>query len=296
MKILLTGSNGMLGASLSCMLSRSKHTVCATGKGSCRLPEDLFHDRFNYHELDITNKEEVFALSEKFKPDAIIHSAAMTQVDDCERNKSICYSVNVEGTRNLIEAAEEHNSRFCYLSTDFVFDGTAGPYEEKDKTNPVNFYGETKELAEQFVMSSELNWSIVRTVLLFGKAEPSKRSNFIYWVKENLEAKKTIRVVNDQIRTPTFIHDLVNGIDLILTRGARGIYHLAGNDVLTPYKMAVAVANHLQLDATLIHPVDASSFTQIGKRPLITGFKIDKAINDLGYQPTSFEKALSFIF
>lgn len=296
MKILLTGSNGMLGSGLSATLSNSTHTICATGKGACRLAKELFHDRFFYQEMDITDKEKVNALVGTFVPDIIIHSGAMTQVDDCERNKSLCYSINVDGTRNLLAAAEEINARFCFVSTDFVFSGNEGPYEEKDKTGPVNFYGETKELAEQFVASSNLNWSIARTILLYGRAEPSIRSNFIYWVKENLEAKKPFKVVNDQIRTPTFIPDLVQGINLIIHKGARGIYHLSGKDQHTPYTMALAIAKHLKLDPSLMEPVDASTFSQIGKRPLITGFKIDKAINELGYDPTPFENALSLIF
>lgn len=296
MKILLTGSNGMLGSGLAAMLTASSHTVCATGKGPCRLPKEFIHDRFKYHELNITEKEKVHDLIDDFSPDAIIHGAAMTQVDDCEQNKSLCYSVNIDGTRNLLEAAEEHNARFCFLSTDFVFSGIRGPYEENDKTGPVNFYGETKELAEQMVAASQINWSIARTILLYGRADPSIRSNFIYWVKENLEAQKKIKVVNDQIRTPTFIPDLVQGINLILQKGARGIYHLSGKDLLTPYSMALAIAKHLNLDPSLIEPVDASTFSQIGKRPLITGFKIDKAVNDLGFHPTSFENALSLIF
>ncbi len=296
MKILLTGSNGMLGSGLSAMLSNSTHTVCATGKGPCRLSKQLLHDRFQYQELDITDHEKVDAIIDAFAPDAIIHGAAMTQVDDCERNKSLCYSINVDGTRHLLAAAEEVNARFCFISTDFVFSGADGPYEEKDKTGPVNFYGETKELAEQFVASSNLNWSIARTILLYGKAEPSIRSNFIYWVRENLEAKKPFKVVNDQIRTPTFIPDLVQGINLILQKGARGIYHLSGQDQHTPYSMAITIAKYLNLDPILMEPVDASTFSQIGKRPLVTGFKIDKAINELGYHPTSFENALSLIF
>jgi len=296
MKILLTGSNGMLGSGLSAMLTHSTHTVCATGKGPCRLPKSFIHDRFQYQELDITDREKIDILVDSFAPDVIIHGAAMTQVDDCEQNKSLCYSVNVDGTRHLLEAAEEHNARFCFLSTDFVFSGTGGPYEENDKTGPVNFYGETKELAEQLVAASRLNWSIARTILLYGRADPSIRSNFIYWVKENLEAQKKIKVVNDQIRTPTFIPDLVQGINLILQKGARGIYHLSGQDLHTPYSMALAIAKHLNLDPSFIEPVDASTFSQIGKRPLITGFKINKAIKDLGYHPTPFENALTLIF
>lgn len=296
MKILLTGCNGMLGSSLSERLSNSKHTIWVTGKTACRLPSPIFHDNFSYHNLDITNSEQTATLLNSLKPDLIIHAAAITQVDDCEQYKEICYSVNVDGTNNLITAAKEVNARFCLISTDFVFSGDEGPYSETATTRPVNYYGETKVLAEKLVTSSGLNWSIVRTILLYGKADPSKRSNFIYWVKNNLEAGKKIKVVNDQIRTPTFIPDLVEGIYLIAEKGAEGIFHISGKDVMTPYQMALEIADFLKLDKNLLEPVDASTFTQIGKRPQKTGFKIEKAIEELGYQPTSFKNALSLIF
>jgi dTDP-4-dehydrorhamnose reductase len=296
MKILLTGSNGMLGSHLAEKLSQSGHQTWATGKGECRLPSHLLHANFIYQNLDITQKDAVDQTINSVQPDVIVHAAAMTQVDDCEQNMSLSYSVNVDGTRNLLESAEEVNSRFCLISTDFVFSGASGPYSENDPTGAVNYYGQTKELAEQLVMSSRLNWSIARTVLLYGKADPSKRSNFIYWVKQNLEAGKHIKVVNDQIRTPTFIPDLANGIDLMIEKGARGIFHLSGKDILTPYQMAILIAKHLHLNESLIEPVDASIFTQIGKRPLKTGFVIDKAVKELGYDPTSFKNALSSIF
>jgi len=296
MKILLTGANGMLGSSLAEMLSKSEHKIWATGRGECRLPSHLLHANFSYHSLDITHKDDVDQIISLFKPDVIIHAAAITQVDDCELNKSFCYSVNVDGTRYLLESAEDMNARFCLISTDFVFSGESGPYSENHPTGAVNYYGQTKELAEQLVISSRLNWSIARTVLLYGKADPSMRSNFIYWVKQNLEAGKLIKVVNDQIRTPTYIPDLAKGIGLMMEKGARGIFHLSGKDILTPYQMAILIAKHLNLNQSLIEPVDASIFTQIGKRPLKTGFVIDKAVNELGYDPISFEKALSAIF
>jgi dTDP-4-dehydrorhamnose reductase len=296
MKILLTGCNGMLGSSLSEKLSKVNHTTWATGKTACRLPTHYFHDNFIYHSLDINNAEQTSTLITSLKPDLIIHSAALTQVDDCEQNKSICYSVNVDGTKNLITAAKEVNARFCFISTDFVFSGEEGPYCETDPTGPVNYYGETKVLAEQLVMSSGLNWSIVRTILLYGKADPCKRSNFIYWVKNNLEAGIKIKVVDDQVRTPTFIPDLVEGIYLIAEKGAEGIFHISGKDIMTPYQMALEIADFLNLDKNLLKAVNASTFTQIGKRPQKTGFKIEKAIEELGYHPTSFKNALSMIF
>jgi len=263
MKILLTGCNGMLGSSLSERLSNSKHTTWGTGKTACRLPSHFFHDNFIYHSLDITNPEQTATLISSFKPDLIIHAAAMTQVDDCEQNKSFCYSINVDGTSNLIIAAKEVNARFCLISTDFVFSGEDGPYCENDPTDPVNYYGETKVLAEHLLMSSGLNWSIVRTILLYGKADPAKRSNFIYWVKNNLEAGVKIKVVNDQIRTPTFIPDLVEAIYLITEKGAEGIFHISGKDTMTPYQMALEIADTLNLDKKLLNQLMLQSLHKL---------------------------------
>lgn len=296
MKILLTGANGMLGSGLTKQLSKTNHQIIATGKGPCRLPIDSYGDNTLYQCLDITQKEEVQAFISTIQPDIILHGAAITQIDDCELNKELCYSVNVDGARNLLEAAIALHSRFCLVSTDFVFSGEGGPYTETDPTGAVNYYGHTKQIAEQLVMSSGLDWSIARTILLYGKSDPSKRSNFVYWVKDNLQAGKQIKVVNDQIRTPTYIPDLVKGILLLIEKQAKGIYHLSGKDILTPYQMAILVAKYLHLNTELIEPVDASTFTQIGKRPQKTGFNIEKAKQDLGYDPHSFEKALSLIF
>ncbi len=182
------------------------------------------------------------------------------------------------------------------MSTDFVFSGENGPYKENDPREPVNFYGKTKKLAEDLVQESGLDWSIVRTILLYGKADSIKRSNFIYWVKENLEKGQTIRVVNDQIRTPTYLPDLCSAILQLVEKKQRGIYHISGQDVVSPFEMATKVADHLRLDKKWLIPVDASTFSQPGKRPLKTGFIIEKARRDLGFHPTLFADSLSLLF
>ena len=286
----------MVGSNLSKVLSQSTHKILATGRNDCRLPKDYLHQHFSYSPLDIRKREDVLKTVESFQPDVIIHAAAITQVDDCEQNKTICYSTNVDATDYLIEAAEEVNARICYLSTDFVFSGENGPYMESDLTSPVNYYGMTKELAEQHLMQSNLGWTILRTILLYGKADHLNRSNFIYWVKNNLEAKKHINVVSDQIRTPTYIPDLTEAIIRSIEKGAQGVYHISGRDILSPYQMAIEVARKLNLDEHFIHPVDADSFQQLGKRPLKTGFVIEKAERELNYFPKSFKEALDLIF
>ena len=296
MKILLTGANGMLGSAIAEELSKTNHTLLATGKGELRHNHLIFNELSNYASMDITDEITSKKLIKSFNPDAIIHSAAITQVDDCELNRDHCYSINTAATIELISIAKEVNAAFHFISTDFVFSGEEGPYAETDQTGPVNYYGTTKELAERYLIQSGLDWSIIRTILLYGKTDQINRSNFIYWVRDNLINNKPIKVVSDQIRTPTYIPDLVKGIIEAVERKAKGIYHISGDEIMTPYQMALEVARYLELDDQLITPVDATTFTQPGMRPQRTGFKIKKAVDELGYAPTAFKSALAEIF
>lgn len=292
MKILVTGANGLLGQHVvKMLLQNSNYQVMATSKGQCRLPFNT-NKNFEYATLDITDEKAVHNCLQAFKPAAIIHTAAITQPDPCELDTITCWTTNVTATQFLIDAATVINAYFLYISTDFVFDGLHGPYKETDTTNPVNFYGTSKLAAEKLVVNSLLQWSIVRTVLVFGNILVGNRSNIISWVKDNLKQNKSIKVVTDQWRTPTYVEDLATGILLVLQKQAIGIFHIAGKQGMSPYDMAIATANYLQLDTTLITKVTADTFTQPAVRPLKTGFVIDKAIVELNYQPISFEVAL----
>jgi len=296
MKILLTGANGILGIELLKSLANKKVAVLATGRGQFRHTSMIINNLVSYTEVELSNHELLEKSILSFQPSHILHLGAITQVDDCEFNKEFCYSINTGSSALIFNIAKKIEAKVFYLSTDFVFDGESGPYEEGDPTSPINYYGFTKMSSENMLMDSEVDYCIIRTVLLYGKVAASNRSNFIYWVKENLENKKPIKVVNDQFRTPTYIPDLVKGIILALETGAKGVYHISGRETLTPYDMAIEVATHLNLDKSLITAVNASTFTQPAKRPLKTGFNINKAIEQLGYKPTPFKQALTEIF
>ena len=291
MKILVTGANGLAGQHLvKQLLETTSYNVIATGRGVSRLP---FTDaRLRYHALDIRNGAAATAFYMDTGADAIIHSAAMTLPDDCEINKTTCWDINVTATRFLSEAAKQLNAYFIYLSTDFVFDGEKGMYKEADSAAPVNYYGSSKLAAEKAVMECGLNATIIRTCLVYGNILQGSRSNIISWVKESLQQRKQIKVVSDQLRTPTYVEDFVNGILLALEQKTQGIFHISGADILTPYDMALATAYHLGLDASLIEKVDASVFKQAAQRPAKTGFDISKAKKILGYQPVDFKTGL----
>ncbi len=296
MKILLTGANGILGIELLKSLANAKKSTLATGKGDFRHNILILNDLVEYTEVELSNIQSIEKTIISYKPTHILHLGAITQVDECELNKGFCYSINTGSTAEIIKHAKVIGAKLIYLSTDFVFDGSAGPYKEEDKVCPVNYYGTTKIAAEKLILESGLDYCIIRTALLYGKKAESGRTNFIHWVKQNLENKNPIKVVNDQVRTPTYIPDLVEGILTTLRTGAKGIYHISGGETLTPFDMAMEVAEHLGLDKTLITAVNASSFTQPAKRPLVTGFNIAKARSDLGFNPTPFKKALLEIF
>ena len=295
MKILLTGANGLLGRRLLKKLQEKNYDVIATAKDVSKLPQ-LPNRKTEYHSLDITDGDAVSKLITSTKPNVIIHAAAMTQVDQCELNKIDCWNSNVTATRFIVDAARECGSRIIFLSTDFVFDGASGPYKEEDTPDPINYYGSSKLAGEKAIMESGLNWTIVRTVLVVGKSDGDQRQNIISWVKEKLDKGEKIKVVDDQVRTPTFVDDLADGIMLALGKNATGIFHIAGKDTLTPYQIAMRTAEFLELNSSLIERVDASSFTQPAPRPPITGFIIEKAKKDLGYQPRSFNEILTEIF
>ena len=289
---MVTGSNGLLGGFLIPVLRSKGYRILATGKGPCRLPESWFDEQVIYMPLDITDGMSVMTFMNEHKPRKIIHAAAMTQADDCELDPVRCWNVNVTATRFLIDAAKTTGASMLYVSTDFVFDGEGGPYKETDQPAPVNFYGSSKLAAERAVMASGLDWSIVRTVLVYGRSDHQARSNIMTWVRDKLTTRTPINVVDDQLRTPTWAGDLALGISLVAEHNAGGIWHISGADLLTPYEMAVKTANYLNLDISLMTRVTAESFSQPARRPLKTGFMIDKAQRELGYTPVSFEKGL----
>ena len=287
---MVTGANGLLGQHLTGKLIEDKYNVVAIGRGPSRLP--FPETDYRYYDVDIAAELAVHRVFSAESPEVVIHAAAMTQVDDCELNQELCERINVQGTSHVIINAEQFSRKLIYVSTDFVFDGEKGDYAEEDDMGPVNWYGFTKMQAESIVETCDMPWAIVRTCLVYGNVLTGTRTNIINWVKENLDSGKPIKVVSDQVRTPTYIKDLVNGIMLILKKNGEGTFHIAGKDVLTPYDMAVKTAAFYKLDASLMTKVDASSFSQPGRRPLKTGFNISKAGNQLGYEPISFDEAL----
>ena len=292
-KILLTGSNGLLGQKLvKLILEENEYKLIATSRGENRIQSIA---GFIYEPLDITNRDDVFSILEKHQPGYVIHTAAMTNVDQCESEREACINLNVNAVQHITDACEKHNIHLIALSTDFIFDGKNGPYDETAPANPISFYGESKLKGEEIVKKATCPWTIARTILVYGITEEMSRSNIILWVKNSLESGKEIHVVNDQWRSPTLAEDLAMGCYLIAKKNATGIFNISGKDVLTPYEMAKKTISFFSLDDKLMHETDGSRFSQPAKRPPKTGFIIEKAIEKLGYAPHSFDEGIAIL-
>lgn len=292
MKILVTGSNGLLGQKLvELIASKREHHLIATAKSKLVLTFPYVES----HLLDITQQEEVENVISKTKPEVVINTAAMTQVDQCETEKEKCWQSNVTSVGYLVEVCKKNKAHLIHISTDFIFDGSHGPLDETEKPNPLSYYGESKLAAEVLIQKNSDYWTILRTVLVYGVTKDMSRSNIVLWVKKSLEEGKKINVVNDQWRTPTLAEDLAMGCYLAATKKVRGVFNISGSEMMTPYDIAIATAEFFKLDKSLIHQTDSIKFTQPAKRPAKTGFIIDKAKRELGYQPHTFKQGLELL-
>lgn len=293
MRILITGSNGLLGQKLVYLLQKHpEHQFLATARGENRITKA---GSFEYMAVDITDRNQVLEVAGSYLPDVVIHTAAMTQVDDCEDQRELCWKLNVEAVANWIEACRSINAHLVHVSTDFIFDGLSGPYKEEDTPAPLSYYGESKLEAERLVLESGISASILRTVLVYGIAEDMSRSNIVLWAKGALEKRQPIKVVDDQFRTPTLAEDLAMGCYLAAIHKASGIYNISGKDFMSIRELVSRVARYFNLDDSLVETVSSSTLNQKAKRPPRTGFILDKAKRDLGYEPHSFEEGISLV-
>ena len=292
-RVLVTGSNGLLGQKIVYQLIKRKDIdLIATAKGPNRLIEKK---GYKYLDLDITNENQVNRALESFKPNSVINCAAMTNVDACEKNQEDCWDINVNAVKYIATASELVNAHLVHLSTDFIFDGKDGPYAEIDSPNPLHFYAKSKLESEKIVQKIMTKWSIARTIIIYGITDNMSRSNLVIWAKKEMENGNSINVINDQYRSPTLAEDLAKGCISIVDHSAYGIYHLSGPKTYSILELVNIVADFYKLDKSLINPISTASLNQPAKRPLITGFIIEKARKDLGYNPVNFLEGIAIM-
>ena len=291
MKVLITGSNGLLGLKLVALLSKNQISYTAASLGENRNPEC---PEEHYVSLDITNSRAVDETLTRHEFTHILHTAAMTHVDACEMNPEECYAINHWATKNLFDRAVKNNLHFTFLSTDFVFDGEQGNYSEGDAPNPLSVYGKSKWLAEQDLLNaSYTNWAIARTIIVYGEGYKINKSNIISWLMEELPKGHPVSLLTDHYRAPTWAEDLAEGCFQIINRNKTGIFHLSGPETLSIYEIGLRVANFLNVDKGLVHPILSTTLNQKAPRPSKTGFNLSKAKSTLGYIPHSIEATLN---
>ena len=293
MRILITGSNGLLGQKIVKILSKRGTEFLATSNGNNRnqdFPSEL------YREMDITNQQQISEVFNDYKPTHIIHTAALTNVDYCELNPEECQEVNVNATQKLWEESQKINAHFQLLSTDFIFVGLTGNYKETDEPSAVSIYGKSKVDAEKILINSEnKNWSIARTIIVYGTANNLSRTNIVLWSIEALTKGDPMKIIDDQFRMPTWADDLAWGCIEICRRNKTGIFHLCGPELMAVNEIVFRIAKHLGKSTENVEIISSSTLNQPAKRPPKTGFDLTKSRTELGYNPKTIEETITIL-
>ncbi len=287
MKVLITGSSGLLGQKL---ISQGRRDVQIFSTGRTRPKQD----QENFELLDVTDARQVKGLLEEIGPDWVIHAAALTDVDRCEVERDLAWRINAGGTENVVRACESLHIGLVNLSTDYVFDGASGPYAETDSTNPLSYYGLTKLEGERCTLSMRGQGIVVRTIVLFGYA-PGIRLNFITWLIRTLSQGTPVRVVTDQWGTPTLADDLAGFLIALCQKNAAGLFHFAGADLLSRHEMAIRTCRRFGLDEGLLIPITTQELRQVAPRPFRSGLKTDLIQREFQVRPCPFDEALNIL-
>jgi dTDP-4-dehydrorhamnose reductase len=293
MRILITGSNGLLGQKIVKLCLERGLNFIATSKGDNRNPDC---PSFNYLSLDISNVLEINKVFQFYYPTHVIHTAAITNVDYCEDHIEECQNVNVEATELLLKACIQYKAHFQLLSTDFVFDGEKGNYKEEDQVNPLSVYAKSKVDAENIVINSNTDdWSVVRTIIVYGEGNNLSRSNIVLWAKEALKIGNELTIVDDQFRAPTWAEDLAWGCLEVVLRNKKGIFHISGPETMSVIDLVYRIADFYNLPKNQVKPIKSDTLNQAAKRPPKTGFDLTKAKTELDYNPLTLEKSLELL-
>lgn len=286
MKVLITGSKGLLGNKIIDVFKReSEYELLAC---------DLLSDHEGSGGLDITDRKSVMDMVGSFKPSFIVNAAAYTNVDKAEIEKEVAYKVNATAVGYLADAANTFDAKLVHISTDYVFDGKHGNYSEESLPSPINYYGRTKLAGENLVKSKLKDFAILRTQVLYGFAVNVKK-NFVLWVIEKLSQREAIRVVDDQVGNPTLADELAFAILKVCQRNATGVIHVSGYETISRHEFARKIAGVFDLDFSFVKPIKSDELEQPAPRPKNSSFICLKAQTELGVNMPSVVDSLSLM-
>jgi dTDP-4-dehydrorhamnose reductase len=283
-KLLITGASGLLGTKLCEIALRKNHEI---------------YSAYSQHkplygtpvELNILNRKAEQRTLDKIKPDAVVHAAALTDVDKCELEKELAWKTNVEATNNLARLCKERDVFLVYVSTDYVFDGEKGMYEETDKPASINYYGFTKLKGEEAVEALD-NHCIARGSVIYGSTPATGKTNFALWLLDKLERKEEAKIVTDQWNSPTLNVNMAEMIVETLEKRTNGIFHLAGATRLSRYEFAEQIAKTYSLDTKYITPVQSKHIQWVARRPRDSSLNVKRAVQTLMNKPLGIHEAL----
>ena len=273
MRILVTGANGLVGTKVLERLLLDALDEPLAAYHRTRTNEYL--GEIPGWWLDTTSSTDVERVLDEARPDAVVHAGAYTDVDGAERERDLAWASNAEGTGILARSCAARGIRVVYLSTEYVFDGTAGPYRETDPINPIGWYAKTKEAGEQAVIAADGSWAIARTTVVYGYAQ-HVRSNFVLWLLGKLRAGERVSIVDDQVGSPTLAENLAEMVLALARSQENGIFNTAGADVLSRLDFSRQIAATFGLDAGLVDPTTTAALGQAAPRPLKAGLLMDK--------------------
>ena len=284
MRILITGAFGQLGLALQSVLSKkSNYELICTGekikKGQEVIP------------LDIRNQVALKELINTTAPDILINLAAMTNVDACELNPKLAGEINVAGLEHICDSFK---GKIIHLSTDYVFDGTSGPYKEDDPLNPISVYGKTKLASEHILLEKDIKNLVIRGNVLYDYS-PHTSASFLNWVVSSLKGNQEIKVVEDQFNNPTWTRSMSDIIELSIENDLEGIIHWGDSVHISRFEFAKLIAKKFSLNESLIKPVLTSELNQPARRPLQSGLSTEKLVNMLDIIPPSIDDCLDEI-
>jgi len=285
LRILVTGASGLLGTKI-CQLGICKGFEVYSGykqnKPQIGIPQ----------QLDLSQRNKIGKIFDKIQPEAVVHAAAMTNVDKCELEKRLSWRINAEGTQTIVKVCKKHRSFMVYVSTDYVFDGDRGMYTESDQVNPINYYGLTKLMGEESVRNIIRQACIARTSVIYSSIPATGKTNFALWLLDKLRKREKVQIVTDQTNSPTLNTNLAEMILEILERELCGTYHLAGGTRLNRYQFAITLAKIFDLDTSLIDPCTSDEISWIAKRPKDSSLNVEKAMQTLESKPMVIDEAM----
>jgi dTDP-4-dehydrorhamnose reductase len=241
--------------------------------------------------LDVTSRKDVKEFCLRLKPDFIIHTAAFTNVDACETERQKAWTVNVQSVEYMVQVCRLLDAHLIHFSTDYVFDGTEGPYSEIAIPRPLGYYAKTKLASENVCLTNSIEATVIRTNVLYGPTQ-SLKPDFVMWVLRKLAENKPFSVVDDQYSNPTLIDDLAYLVEKVLQTRQTGLFHSGGSEWENRFQTAQKVATVFKLNSHLISPMSTASLQQAAPRPMKGGLIPLKAETSFGMKFSGVESGL----